>query len=109
MFGPKVDDRGAFKATTALTEGFDTAETKAEDIRPSLDADRKTRIEAAAKQKKEGTATIDDTVVQKFEYTPIQSIGNARDVSNSVAAVLGYQANQGNIGADGMILFLELF
>ena len=111
MFGPKVDDRGAFKATTALTEGFDTAEAKAEDIRPSLDADRKTRIKAAAieRQKKEGTATIDDTVVQKFEYTPIQSIGNARDVSNSVAAVLGYQPKSGNIGADGMILFPGAF
>ena len=86
MFGPNVGDQGAFKATTALTEGFDTAEEEAEKVRPSLETDRKTRIKAAAieRQKKEGTATIDDTVVQKFEYTPIQSIGNSRDVSNSV-------------------------
>jgi len=111
MFGRKVDDRGVFRATTALSEGFDTAEAEAEKIRPSLETDRKAKINAAAieRQKKEGTATIDDTVVQKFEYTPIQSIGNARDVSNSVAAVLGYQANQSNIGADGMILFPGAF
>tara|TARA_A100000171_G_C2129891_1_gene146006 strand:- start:488 stop:2008 length:1521 start_codon:yes stop_codon:yes gene_type:complete len=111
MFGPKVDDRGAFKATTALTEGFDTAEEDAEKVIPSLETDRKTRIEAAAieRQKKEGTATIDDTVVQKFEYTPIQSIGNSRDVSNSVAAVLGYNATSSNIGADGVILFPAAF
>ena len=111
MFGPRVDDQGAFKATTALTEGFDTAEEEAEKVRPSLETDRKTRIKAAAieRQKKEGTATIDDTVVQKFEYTPIQSIGNSRDVSNSVAAVLGYQPSSSNIGADGMILFPGAF
>ena len=111
MFGPNVGDQGAFKATTALTEGFDTAEEKAEKKRTGFDTNRKTRIEAAAKerQKKEGTATIDDKLVQKFEYTPIQSIGNARDVSNSVAAVLGYQANQSNIGADGVILFPAAF
>ena len=111
MFGPKVDDRGTFRATTALTKGFDTAEEEAEKVIPSLETDRKARIEAAARErkKKEGTATIDDTVVQKFEYTPIQSIGNARDVSNSVAAVLGYQPKSGNIGADGMILFPGAF
>jgi len=111
MFGPNVGDQGAFKATTALTEGFDTAEEKAEKKRIGFDTNRKTRIEAAAKerQKKEGTATIDDTVVQKFEYTPIQSIGNSRDVSNSIAAVLAYQPNQSNIGADGMILFPGAF
>ena len=101
MFGPKVADQGAFRATTALSEGFDAAEAKAEKVRPSA--------AAIERQKKEGTATIDDTVVQKFEYTPIQSIGNSRDVSNSVAAVLGYQANQSNIGADGIILFPGAF
>ena len=69
----------------------------------------KLELKQLLKKGRKRTATIDDTVVQKFEYTPIQSIGNARDVSNSVAAVLGYQQNQGNIGADGMILFLELF
>ena len=42
MFGPKVDDRGAFKATTALTEGFDTAEKDAEKVIPSLETNRKT-------------------------------------------------------------------
>ena len=32
MFGPRVDERGAFKATTALTKGFDTAEEDAEKV-----------------------------------------------------------------------------
>ena len=111
MFGPKVDDRGAFKATTALTEGFDTAEKDAEKVIPSLETNRKTRIEAAAKerQKEEGTATIDDTIVQKFEYTPIQSLGNMRIVDESIASVLGYNPDASNITAGGTILFPGAF
>jgi hypothetical protein len=96
MFGPKVADQGALTATTALTEGFEAAEKKAE-------------TPVSESQRAEGAVTIDDTVVQKFEYTPIQSIGNARDVSNAVASVLGYSPNQSNIGADGMILFPGAF
>ena len=111
MFGPRVDERGAFKATTALTKGFDTAEEDAEKVIPSLEANRKTRIEAAAKerQKAEGTATIDDTVVQKFEYTPIQSIGNMRIVDQSIASVLGYKPDASNITGEGTILFPGAF
>ena len=111
MFGPRVDERGAFKATTALTKGFDTAEEDAEKVIPSLEANRKTRIEAAAKerQKAEGTATIDDTVVQKFEYTPIQSLGNMRIVDVSIASVLGYKPDASNITGEGTILFPGAF
>ena len=96
MFGPKVADQGALTATTALTEGFEAAEKKAE-------------TPVSESQRAEGAATIDDTVVQKFEYTPIQSIGNSRDVSNAVASVLGYSPSSSNIGADGMILFPGAF
>ena len=111
MFGPRVDDQGVFKATTALTEGFDTAEKDAEKVIPSLETNRKTRIEAAAieRQKKEGTATIDDTVVQKFEYTPIQSLGNMRIVDQSIASVLGYKPDASNITGEGTILFPGAF
>ena len=96
MFGPKIADQGALTATTALTEGFEAAEKKAE-------------TPVSESQRAEGAATIDDTVVQKFEYTPIQSIGNSRDVSNAVASVLGYSPSSSNIGADGMILFPGAF
>jgi hypothetical protein len=96
MFGPKVADQGALTATTALTEGFEAAEKKAE-------------TPVSESQRAEGAATIDDTVVQKFEYTPIQSMGNPRDIDNAIASVLGYSPSQSNIGADGQIFFPGAF
>ena len=96
MFGPKVADQGALTATTALTKGFEDAEKKAE-------------TPVSESQRAEGAATIDDTVVQKFEYTPIQSMGNPRDIDNAIASVLGYSPSQSNIGADGQIFFPGAF
>ena len=96
MFGPKVADQGAFTATTKLTEGFKAAEKKAE-------------TPVSERQRAEGTATIDDTVVQKFEYTPIQSLGNMRIVDESIASVLGYNPDASNITAGGTILFPGAF